>query len=418
MLALEPPVITPEKIEAWIKEVQERPGTAPTIIQYIANRLRHLAERNEELLEENIELRSGKRVEEYERRISHLEYQLDLLKRQYQEGQPQRPDEPSRTPRATPLLDTISVLLFDAHGRVLRIVLDPLALPGPAWPLRLAGKILSPDRAPYLLAVPTAEDLCFVYSSGRISQLSVVGIPPALTAAGHAAQIDWDKTPILESPRAGEELVYLLPLTRLALVDYFIQVSRRGYLKKINISLAESILANHYLGTGVIDAADQTAAVHLCTHEDRLVLVSLQGYCLYLEAERVAYTVTNRMQLSSSDHLVTSLQIQPGQSLLAATQVGKLIHRPEETLELAGQQKTRGLALYSAARRGQGVRVVGAAAVGEQDWCLALHQDGLLGIYPAGELFETRSIPTDSEIIAFTAFALPASPTPGSELLP
>lgn len=410
-------MITPEKIDEWIKEVQERPASAATIVQYIANRLWHLAERNEELLEENIGLRTGKRVDEYERRINHLEYQLDLLKRQYQEGQPIRPEAPSQPDRATSLLDTVSVLVYDAQGRVLRLVLDPQTLPESALPFRISGELLQQERSPGLLAVPTSEDLLFVYSSGRLSRRSVVGIPPALAGGGQDGQLDWGKAPILEPSRAGEELTCLVPLSRLALVDYLIQVSRRGYQKKINISMAESILANHYIGTGVKQPSDQSAAVNLCTTEDRLVWVSQQGYCLYLEAASAAYAVTSRMQLSSRDHIVASSLIYPGQSLLAATQVGKLIHRPEETLELAGAQKARGTALYSAARRGQGVRVVGAAAVRDGDWCLALHRDGLLDLHPAAELFASRTLPHDAEILAFTAFSTPQPASGASELL-
>ena len=70
-----------KKIEEWIKEIEERPTSAPLIINYIAGRLQDLSKRNEELLAEVIALQSGNRVEEYERKIAHLEYQLELLKR-------------------------------------------------------------------------------------------------------------------------------------------------------------------------------------------------------------------------------------------------------------------------------------------------------------------------------------------------
>jgi hypothetical protein len=56
-------VITPKKIEEWIQEVEERPNSAPIILQYISNRLRDLSDRNEQLLAENIALLSGKRFE-------------------------------------------------------------------------------------------------------------------------------------------------------------------------------------------------------------------------------------------------------------------------------------------------------------------------------------------------------------------
>ena len=49
------------------------------ILKLIAGRLHDLNERNEELAAENIILRDGSRVKEYQERIAHLEFQLDLL---------------------------------------------------------------------------------------------------------------------------------------------------------------------------------------------------------------------------------------------------------------------------------------------------------------------------------------------------
>ena len=72
-----------EKIEEWLQEVSERPGSAQLIIQFIANRLNELSKWNEQLRSENIALRTEKRVQEYEQKISYLTYQLDLLKRQF-----------------------------------------------------------------------------------------------------------------------------------------------------------------------------------------------------------------------------------------------------------------------------------------------------------------------------------------------
>ena len=75
-------MFTPEKIEEWIQEVKERPASAELIIQFIANRLHDLSEWNEELRTENLELRSGARVDKYERQIAYLGYQLEMIKRQ------------------------------------------------------------------------------------------------------------------------------------------------------------------------------------------------------------------------------------------------------------------------------------------------------------------------------------------------
>ena len=67
------------KIDEWMKEAEERPESAVTIVRLIARRLRELSERDEELLAENIALQNGTRVEEYQKRIAHLEYQLIAL---------------------------------------------------------------------------------------------------------------------------------------------------------------------------------------------------------------------------------------------------------------------------------------------------------------------------------------------------
>ncbi len=69
------------KIDEWIKEAEVRPGSALMILKLVASRMRDLTERNEELLAENIALQDGSRVQEYQKRIAYLEFQLDLLKR-------------------------------------------------------------------------------------------------------------------------------------------------------------------------------------------------------------------------------------------------------------------------------------------------------------------------------------------------
>ena len=70
-------MISPDKIDEWIREVEERPASAELIIRYIANRLSELASREEELAAQNIELLSGRKVDEYVSRIASLEYLSD-----------------------------------------------------------------------------------------------------------------------------------------------------------------------------------------------------------------------------------------------------------------------------------------------------------------------------------------------------
>ena len=156
-----------KKIDEWIEEAESRSESALTIMRLIAGRLRELTERNEELLAENIALQNGTRVEEYQQRIVHLEYQLDLLKRRFgAEGL--ELDE-------IPVEETIvfSLLVYNRQGRILRVELtrDDKELG------RIVEELDTNDEPPRLLAVPSNEEVLLLYSSGRVSTLSVSDLP-------------------------------------------------------------------------------------------------------------------------------------------------------------------------------------------------------------------------------------------------
>jgi len=87
------------------------------------------------------------------------------------------------------------------------------------------------------------------------------------------------------------------------------------------------------------------------------------------------------------------------------TQIGKLIHRTEDALEIASTMKARGQPVFSPARREQGVRVIAAAAALEGDWGAALHQNGQITLHPMQELFSNGTIPTEHGLLAFTLFS-------------
>src|SRR5215213_9218180 len=108
------------KIDEWMKEAETRPESAVTIVKLVAKRLRELTERNEELLTENIALQDGTRVEEYQKRIAHLEYQLDLLKRRFGADESLLGELPSSSGE----ISTISLLVYNTYGRVLRVEID------------------------------------------------------------------------------------------------------------------------------------------------------------------------------------------------------------------------------------------------------------------------------------------------------
>jgi DNA gyrase/topoisomerase IV subunit A len=375
------------KIEEWIKEVEQRPGSALTILKLIAGRLRELSDRNEELLAENIALQDGSRVEEYRKRIAHLEHQLDLLKRRYaldEQGLAALTAEPAAVP--------LNLLIYTGNGRILRI--EPVPEAGGSGQISAA----SPDEEepPRLLAVPANEELLLLFSSGRISTCTVEDIP---IQAGGA----WDlgQAALPAEPHAGERLVCVMPLSGLALADYFLQTSRRGCLKKTMASMAETVFENHFLGKGAIQKMDQPMEVCLCGKAASFALVTQMGRLLGLEVEALSYSVEERIKLEPKDHVVGGFIIRPDEMLVCLTQTGKVICREAEYIEPAKSSASRGRALIPESRLEQGVRFIGAAAARETDRLAVLDAAGGLSLHTLAEVSGAGVVRSDIPLAAF-----------------
>lgn len=397
-------MITPEKINEWIKEVEARPASAPLLLKIISNRLRDLAIRNDELMAENIALLNGKRVEEYEKRIAHLEYQLELLRRHFGGELPAMDGSRTAGLTGSSIIPTYtSLLIYNAQGRLLRIEISSEQMESPQRLALLDGTLIIDEESPRLLAAPSTEELLAVYSSGRVASLPVQAIPLAVEL--NENRFDMDRSALPFEPQAGEILVCLVPIAKLALSEFLVQTTRRGCVKKISSAMSQSILANHYIGTGVKLPADQTLDLTLCGKDDRLILVSHMGYLLGLEVNRLPFSIEEAMRLATGDYIEAATLVPPGYSILVVTQIGKLIHRTDDALEIASTMKARGQPVFSPARREQGVRVIGTVAALEGDWGAALHQDGQITIHPMRELFSNGTIPTEHGLLAFTQFS-------------
>jgi DNA gyrase/topoisomerase IV subunit A len=398
-------VITPEKIEEWIKEVGERPASAPIILQYISNRLRDLTDRNEELLAENIALLSGKRVEEYEQRIAHLEYQLELLKRQVGGDLSAQASQASgQKPAGEQNLETISILVYSQQGRVMRFEVNPHTLVDGFALGQIQGEILQGEEAIRLLVVPSTEEVMSVYTSGRINTFPILNIPRAAHTEEKAGVYAWEQAILPDEPRGGERLACLMPASQLPLAEFFVQTSRRGFVKKIRTAMAQSILTNHYIGTGEKQPLDRTFSICLSGKEDHLVLVSHEGFLLWLEINRISSSTEEAIRLGTSDHLMSSFIFRPGSSVLVMTQIGKAVQITEDRLEVARSLKTKGQAVFSVQRREKGARVVGAGSTAEEDWAAGLHQDGQIKLYSISEIWASGMLPVQSELLSFETF--------------
>ena len=376
------------KIDEWMKEAEARPNSAVTIVKLIANRLRELTQRNEELLAENIALQNGTRVEEYQKRISHLEYQLDLLKRRFGADQSILAELPVNAAETS----TLNLLVYNTYGRIFRVEVDTEAQSLG----RILDEALQNSEQPRLLVIPSNEEVLLLFTSGRVSTYAVSDIP-ALECGGAWS---WNQAALPDEPRSGEFLACLMPISPLPLSDFFVQVSRRGSVKKTMTSMGQSILANHYLGKSTLQKSDQPFDVTLCQKKDSFAFVTFEGHLLGLDVDALPYSAEERIRLTASDYVIASFLPRPEESMLFVTQTGKVIQRDADSLELSKSALARGQALIPPSRLEQGVRFIGAASVRDGDRIIVLDAQGNLNFHLAETLTGAGSIEAEGLILS------------------
>jgi DNA gyrase/topoisomerase IV subunit A len=377
-------LISQDKIDEWIGEVEERPASAALIIRYIANRLSELASREEELAAQNIELLSGRKVEEYENRIASLEYQLELLKRQLG-GEVVFPTE---VPAPKPLPETINLLVYNLLGQVLRAEINPAGLISGQTIGKVASNPSLSDVQPNVLVTGSQEELLFIFDSGRTVALPVTNLPTC-----SPENLDWQHA-FLQEPRIREELAAIQPIAKMSLYETCIQASRRGFVKKIKTSFLASHITENYIGTGVKVPADKTYGLTFTSKEDIFVMVSQEGYIFSMQADNLPVSIEEVIHLGITDHIVAAFTMGQKPSIMFVTQNGKVVHREPGWLDTARSFKTKGQPLLSKERREVGVRIVGAAPVDDGDWGVFLQNDGALTAHKLNGLLATGSIPT------------------------
>jgi DNA gyrase/topoisomerase IV subunit A len=386
------------KIDEWMKEAEARPESAVTIVKLVAKRLRELTERNEELLTENIALQSGTRVEEYQKRIAHLEYQLDLLKRRFGSDEL----ELAKLPIQSAVSSTMSLLIYNTYGRIFRI---EVTSDNPALG-HLIDETLQTSEQPRLLAVPSNEEVLLLFTSGRVSTRPVSSITPVECGG----EWMWNTAALPDEPRAGEFLACVMPISRLPLSEFFMQVSRRGCVKKTLTTMAQSILGNHYLGKGSLQKLDQPFDVTLCQKKDIFAFVTIEGKLLGLDVNELSYSAEDRIKLTASDYVIASFTPQSEESMLFVTQTGKVIHREYDSLELSKSPLAKGQPLIPPSRLDQGVRFIGAASVRGADRIAVLDAKGNIKIHGADSIMGTGSIEAEGLVLSIGVIPGEANP--------
>lgn len=393
-------MISQDKIDEWIREVQERPASAELIIRYIANRLSELTSHAEELAAENIELLSGRKVEEYESRIDSLEYQLELLKRQFG-GEVILPIE---VPTPQPVVELVNFLVYNNFGQVLRFELDPATLTSGQEIGRIPIDASRSDAQLCLLATLAQEELLFLFDTGRTVAIPMTQLP--LTSPG---DLDWQKA-FIQEPHIKEELAAIQPIARMTLYEYCIQTSRRGYVKKMRTSFLASHIGENYIGSGVKLPADKTWGITFANADDLYVMVSQEGYIFSMPAERLPIAIEEVIHLGITDHIVSAFVTSQKPSILFLTHNDKAVHRDTSWLEVASSFKTKGQPILSKERREAGIRIVGAAPIDDEEWGVFLHDNGEITVHELSKLIAAGSIPAiqpASSLLSFSNFHKP-----------
>jgi len=384
------------KIDEWMKEAEERPESAVTIVRLIARRLRELSERDEELLAENIALQNGTRVEEYQKRIAHLEYQLDLLKRRFGVDDISAVELPAKPAESS----TLSLLIYNAQGRIFRVELNPSAVSGGNADAKEIGRItdsmVTDDEPPRIVAVPSNEDVLLLFTSGRVDTYSVSNIPTVELGGTW----DWHQAALPNEPRAGETLACVAPFSHLPLSDFFLQISRRGCAKKTMTSMAQSILGNHYIGKGALQKSDMPFDLTLAHKKDRAAFVTYEGKVIAFDVDELSYATDERIKLSATDYVIAACTTPADTTLLCVTQTGKVIHRESKSIESSKSSTSKGQALIPPSRLEQGVRFMGAASVRDSDSVVVLDATGRLQIPKADSMTGAGSIEADGLILS------------------
>jgi len=378
-----------KKIDEWMKEAEERPASAIAIVKLVANRLRELTERNEELLAENIALENGTRVDEYRKQIAHLEYQLDLLKRRFGVDDLSSVELPAT---ATFEDSTLSIVIYNARGRVFRVELSEDAKEIG----QIVGDIVGNDEPPRILAVPSNGEVSLLFTSGRIETYPVSNIP----TVEFGSKWNWENAALPDEPRAGELLACIAPFSHLPLSDHFLQISRRGCAKKNLTSMAQSILGNHYIGKGALQKSDQPFDLILCQVQDIAMFVTYEGKVIALDVDDLSYAIEERIKLSATDYVIASFIAPTDATLLCVTQNGKVIQRESKSIDTSKSSTAKGQALIPPSRLGQGVRFMGATAVQDGDKIVVLDATGRLRILEAESMTGAGSIEADGLILS------------------
>jgi len=379
---------TRSSLEDWIREIDERPESAPSIIRAIANRLIELEKSNETLQAENIALKIENKVEEYETKITNLEYQIELLSRQVQQAPP-------------PSVEGKELLIFNHNNQVLReTVAEPRGLYSGQIIAHFSEGSTLHEKGVYLKSFDSTEEILLIFDTGH-----VVAIPVSSLPSVPGEEMDWNHA-YQEDPDSIEELVNILPISRLPLYEYCVQISRRGFAKRMPAKSFNTYIAQKNIGTGIRQQPDKPFNIILCNAEDTFVIVSKEGYIVSMTVDRLPFAIESIINLGTNDYIVASFVFRENTSLLIVTKDGKIVHRDTNWLTTANSFRTQGQSIFSRKVRERGTQVIAATPIEPGDWGVCLTGNGQIMAFEIEDTLNQGSIQMRNEdsLLAFTLF--------------
>jgi DNA gyrase/topoisomerase IV subunit A len=255
-----------------------------------------------------------------------------------------------------------------------------------------------------LLVVDPSEEILFVFDTGKVLSLSAEKIP--LVSSSELNQENVYQVEL----RSGERLIALVPVSQVPLVDYSVQISRRGLAKSITADYFQMFVTNRNIGTGVKSKSDRNFNLTLCNQDDIYVVVSSEGFLAAFSMDQFSVSAREVIKLGMNDFLVSSFIMREEQSLAVVTRAGDVFMQSANWLSAENATGSKRRLLLSKSKAG-GMQVISAEAVKPGGWGFILYEDGNIRVLQLDEdmkLLRDKSKKEQAapQAVAFTATEL------------
>jgi len=192
---------------------------------------------------------------------------------------------------------------------------------------KIGATTIEEDFVEHLVPVSTHDRLFFFTTTGKVYALKAYELPEGGRAAKGRSIAN------LLSLDAGETLSAFLPLPKDLEDKYLLFATRRGVVKKTELSQYENVRANGIIAT-LLEDGDELIGVRITDGNQEVVLSTRQGQAIRFKEEEVramgrsAYGV-NGMDLEKggkdgkgSDEVVSMAMVREGETLLTVSELG------------------------------------------------------------------------------------------------